>query len=197
MRCKGCGQDKPPTGFYRDRAAGTGRASKCKACREVIRKQNEDVHRERRAATLKAWRQRNPEKQRASWKRWAQSNKDKITPSRVARRQVSRRPVLWADKKAMRSFYRIARAFRDMGFDVHVDHIVPLRAKEACGLHVQCNLALAHAKENLSKGSKLLDPPKISIVRAFRVAGIIRGHGLSGPSASDRRERARSSPGSS
>jgi len=56
----------------------------------------------------------------------------------------------WANLSKIRFIYEN----RPEGF--HVDHIVPLKGKEVCGLHVHWNLQYLTAEDNLKKGNKLL-----------------------------------------
>lgn len=55
----------------------------------------------------------------------------------------------WADPKAIEAVY--AEAAR---LGLEVDHVVPLKGKQACGLHVAGNLRLLTKLENQQKGNR-------------------------------------------
>jgi hypothetical protein len=60
----------------------------------------------------------------------------------------------WASKKAMSAVYEEAyRKTAETGVPHQVDHIVPLRNPFVCGLHVEHNLRVLTAEQNLRKAN--------------------------------------------
>lgn len=64
----------------------------------------------------------------------------------------------WANIKAIADIYRTCTEIsKNTGVKHHVDHIVPLKGKTVCGLHVENNLRVITAEENFSKSAKLIE----------------------------------------
>jgi hypothetical protein len=69
--------------------------------------------------------------------------------------KVSATPA-WADLDAIKCIYKRSRQISiETGILHHVDHIVPLQGETVNGLHVEYNLQIIPAKQNLSKANKL------------------------------------------
>lgn len=105
---------------------------------------------------------RGTEKRRKQ-KRAAENARRKLPHAQAARAaermkriadQKQRTPV-WADHEKIKAFYRLAAAFSELYVPHHVDHIIPLNGKTASGLHVEHNLQVIPATDNLLKGSRL------------------------------------------
>lgn len=79
-----------------------------------------------------------------------------ISNGYVRRRLAEKRQMpSWANREAILALQKLAaKVSRDTGIPHHVDHIIPLRGKLVCGLHVETNMQIIEAKVNLSKGAK-------------------------------------------
>lgn len=103
-----------------------------------------------------------PEEARAYARSWASSNRDKVRVCEARRRAAKRNAVSSWDAE-LDTLVEIEaqhlRLLRDKitGFTWHVDHVVALAAKNACGLHNAYNLAVVPAAYNCSKKNKLDD----------------------------------------
>jgi 5-methylcytosine-specific restriction endonuclease McrA len=94
---------------------------------------------------------------------WKEANKVQVRADTKARRRKHRDatpPWLTRKQKSeIRQLYQIAITMtQTTGEQYVVDHIVPLRGEEVCGLHVPWNLRVITQEENLKKSNKLVDP---------------------------------------
>jgi hypothetical protein len=61
----------------------------------------------------------------------------------------------WADQKAILAIYAEAqRLTAETGVPHHVDHDIPLRGKRVSGLHVENNLVVRTAEDNIRKSNR-------------------------------------------
>lgn len=127
--------------------------------RERIRKgQHEKYLRNRdsirRATKLTA--QQHPERTRAYKRKWDAMNPGKAN-AKTARRYASKTKATpaWANQFFIDEIYDLASIrSRITGIRCHVDHIVPLRSKHVCGLHVEHNLKIIPMRVNQAKGNR-------------------------------------------
>ncbi len=183
--CSVCGVVKPLLDFVKDNRKKAGVGARCKVCHnsmtrkydadrqytpEQIARKREyyDRWKQEMAASVEfqesirrakeKWRQANADAVREKNRRWKAANKDRVA-EHVRHRQAKLRRAVpsWADRAKMLEIYRFAEEFRAAGFDVHVDHIIPLSGEMVSGLHCEGNLRVCLASVNQSKGNRLVD----------------------------------------
>lgn len=84
--------------------------------------------------------------------------RQRLTPEQIALADgQSRRMRMppWADGRAIRAIYAEAeRLTRETGEQHHVDHVIPLKGVYVSGLHVETNLSVLRAADNIRKSNR-------------------------------------------
>lgn len=156
-----------PHGHLAERFTSTGRCIICSAEDRIkYHQQNNEVETKKRrdryllnkAAENQHSRDKywaNPETGRQRIKDWRSINPEKAAENFLIRvRHCGNRVPAWADREKIRAVYKEAKARRILGEDVHVDHEIPLRGKNVCGLHVHLNLRIIPGSINLAKSNQ-------------------------------------------
>ena len=116
--------------------------NRCQACRtRYDRLANPNVYAVSRA--------KNRHKKSEYDKEYASLHKKEKSAREAKRRSLKLNATpSWADLKEIEKIYK----FRPSNMEV--DHIIPLKGKLICGLHVACNLQYLTESENISKSNK-------------------------------------------
>lgn len=101
----------------------------------------------------------NTEREKEYSKNWASKNRGKVNATSARRRaRKNKATPPWITKKQsieINEFYNKAKEMeKETGIKYHVDHIIPLKGKDVCGLHVPWNLQILTAVENIKKRAK-------------------------------------------
>jgi hypothetical protein len=118
--------------------------------------QNE-ARKQKAVARSAAWQKANPEKVKQHAKTGRQRHPEKGV-AKVQRRNAMKLQAVpvWANLDAIERHYANARYLTEVtGCQHHVDHIIPLRGNNVCGLHVENNLRAIPHFLNTRKGNSL------------------------------------------
>jgi len=122
-------------------------------------------NKEHYAAKGKEWRTKNALRVSANNAAWAKANPMKRISQKVKRRAAhANANVSWRNDFFIGEIYELAKLrTKVMGFPWHVDHIVPLTSKLVCGLHVENNLQVIPATQNIVKHNRMWpDMPEVT-----------------------------------
>jgi hypothetical protein len=135
--------------------------------REDVKDRKNEWYQENREAVIEAAATRPAHVLREYRNAWKANNKTQVLADNKVRRRKHREatpPWLTRKQKSeIRQLYQIAITMtQTTGEQYVVNHIVPLRSHEVCGLHVPWNLRVITQEENLKKSNKLVAPQESS-----------------------------------
>lgn len=174
--CNRCGEEKPIGDYLIDHNKPDKRLKNpCKSCRNQYSKVYAASNPEKVKTWRKTGRARNKKSIAERHRRYKEANKDKFrdyarkhyennkekhtekSVLRKTRRELAK--PSWLTKENLEEieyFYWLALDLKiSTGLEYHVDHIIPLRGKTVCGLHVPWNLQILSREDNLKKGNKI------------------------------------------
>lgn len=173
-QCTKCKKELSRSLFNKSLGRSDGFISVCVYCTMESQKKSYPSNIEANRQKAKKYMQENPEIYRKAAlkyyhsnreecllrnKQWASDNPGKIRAKDGKRRAAELASVpLWADLDAIKQIYKRAVDLTgETGIKYHVDHIVPLQGKLVSGLHVENNLRVITATENMSKSNKFIE----------------------------------------
>lgn len=172
-KCSKCKNEKPFTDFVKCKVRKDGFYPYCKECKKIENQNYVKKYNDQYKRYCKSWELKNKERRKKQkslrektdkckeYRRtWRQNNKDKTSAyCRNAQAMKINATPKWLTKgqiKEIELFYTHAHiAKKVLKEKFEVDHIVPLKGKTVCGLHVPWNLQILTESENCSKGNRI------------------------------------------
>lgn len=159
--CARCKTYKPVYAFSLRKDRNYAVHSWCKACKQTYDAAHHAAHALKRREANSAWHKTHHRNTADRSKTYRLRHPDKKRAERATRRaremQACPKWLSDFDRFVIFEAYDLSRRRKiATGLAHHVDHVVPLRGKYVCGLHVASNLQVIPATINLRKGRKHL-----------------------------------------
>lgn len=161
--CTKCLISKPLDCFAANKKSAQGRTNECKVCkskRQQLARSTPEGKQYALNASKKCFQNKmqnlnTHKKLRITMNRannaWKKRNPDIVTANIALRRAAKLQATPpWFEKELIDVVYAKAKQW---GFEV--DHVIPLKGKNVCGLHCWANLQLLNKSLNASKGNRL------------------------------------------
>lgn len=158
--CSSCKTTKEHNDFYTSKGRYDGFHVYCKSCSQQKSKEWKLANKAKTFEYDKQWQQQNKDKKSKNYKNWQVNNRAKVNSYNSYRRslelQATPKWLTASHKLHIECKYSLAAMLsKNTDTQYHVDHVVPLKSKVVCGLHVPWNLAVISATENLRKSNKI------------------------------------------
>ena len=147
LTCTECNERKPVEEFHKCSNRTRGHQYRCKACKKLYRAAQYIKTRETELAQCAVYRAAYPKLVTACRKRYRAANPNRRYETATYRARKLKATPKWADHNKIKEIYKNC----PKGY--HVDHVLPLRGRSICGLHVETNLQYLTAADNLSKSN--------------------------------------------
>ena len=146
--CNTCNKEQHLNNFYKQARNKDGLFNECKECCRLKRN--------------KRYADNSEYSKQLSRKHYRNNKQYYITKGHLRAKGVKQAKPKWLTEEH-EFFIEEIYSLRDLRTELtgvvhHVDHIIPLKGKDVCGLHVPWNLQVITAKDNLSKSNSLRSP---------------------------------------
>jgi hypothetical protein len=160
MVCNHCSIKKEELLFHFNPSRKTYDRS-CLECWSKQKKENRIKNFETEKASKEKYVKNNPEKVLETKRKWKERNIGKVKADRaMAKERIRQATLPGLTKESLRLIEYIyeesERKTKETGIPHEVDHFIPLRGKDVCGLHVPWNLRVITADENRAKSNKII-----------------------------------------
>jgi hypothetical protein len=150
--CLSCGTFRTWDMFRKDSRTRTGYRASCKYCASVKLKEDSVQNAEASKRYYLKHRDKVLKKKAEDRRRRPEVYKVFDAMKKAKRRSAY---VRWASPEGVQAVYDLAKHMTETTGEVHhVDHVIPIKGKKVTGLHVEGNLRVVTAKENLAKHNK-------------------------------------------